>query len=130
MVLGQQFDGTNAPVVVVSPPPPKVSPPLLTAIQGGLRIYWDGTWDGGNVAPMDFARVTVYARPLASYVEPEPLNQAIIVGTFTFGIGYLLFSLLIPWALYIVNLVFSILGFVKVNSGGSYRYPVNFRFIK
>jgi uncharacterized Tic20 family protein len=54
----------------------------------------------------------------------------VIIGTFTFGIGYLLFSLLIPWALYIVNLVFSILGFVKVNSGGSYRYPVNFRFIK
>lgn len=54
----------------------------------------------------------------------------VIVGTFTFGIGYLLFSLLLPWALYIVNLVFSILGFVTVNGGGSYRYPVNFRFIK
>lgn len=54
----------------------------------------------------------------------------VIVGSFTFGIGYLLFSLLIPWALYIVNLVFSILGFVRVNSGGTYRYPINFRFIK
>lgn len=52
-----------------------------------------------------------------------------IVLAFT-GVGWLLFGLLIPWALYIVNLVFSILGFVKVNSGGSYRYPVNFRFIK
>jgi hypothetical protein len=46
------------------------------------------------------------------------------------GIGILLFGLLIPWVLYIVNLVFSILGFVRVNGGGSYRYPVNFRFIK
>jgi uncharacterized Tic20 family protein len=54
----------------------------------------------------------------------------VIIGSFTFGIGYLLFSLLIPWALYIVNLVFSILGFVRVNSGGTYRYPLNFRFIK
>ncbi|WP_431247422.1 DUF4870 domain-containing protein [Leifsonia xyli] len=54
----------------------------------------------------------------------------IIIGSFTYGIGYLLFGLLIPWALYIVNLVFSILGFVRVNSGGTYRYPVNFRFIK
>jgi uncharacterized Tic20 family protein len=44
-------------------------------------------------------------------------------------VGFI-FSLLIPWALYIVNLIFSILGFVKVNSGGTYRYPVNFRFIK
>jgi len=54
----------------------------------------------------------------------------LIIGGFTFGVGYLLFTLLIPWVLYIVNLVFSILGFVKVNGGGSYRYPVNFRFIK
>lgn len=54
----------------------------------------------------------------------------IIIGSFTYGIGYLLFGLLIPWALYIINLVFSILGFVRVNSGGTYRYPVNFRFIK
>lgn len=52
-----------------------------------------------------------------------------IILAFT-GVGWLIFGLLIPWALYIVNLVFSILGFVKVNSGGSYRYPVNFRFIK
>jgi len=44
-------------------------------------------------------------------------------------VGFI-FSLLIPWALYVVNLIFSILGFVKVNSGGAYRYPINFRFIK
>lgn len=36
-------------------------------------------------------------------------------------IGYL------PW---IINVVLSIMGGVKVNGGGSYRYPVNFRFIK
>lgn len=46
------------------------------------------------------------------------------------GVGWLIFGLLVPWLLYVVNLVFSILGFVKVNGGGTYRYPVNFRFIK
>ncbi|GAB3577767.1 hypothetical protein GCM10027406_12800 [Leifsonia lichenia] len=46
------------------------------------------------------------------------------------GFGWLIFGLLIPWVLYVVNLIFSILGFVKVNGGGTYRYPVNFRFIK
>ncbi|MFJ8893649.1 DUF4870 domain-containing protein [Leifsonia sp. NPDC102414] len=46
------------------------------------------------------------------------------------GFGWLIFGLLIPWILYVVNLIFSILGFVKVNGGGTYRYPVNFRFIK
>ncbi len=36
----------------------------------------------------------------------------------------------IAWLPYLINLVLSIIGGVKVNGGGSYRYPVNFRFIK
>lgn len=32
--------------------------------------------------------------------------------------------------LYVANLVFSILGFVAVNGGGAYRYPVAIRLIK
>ena len=35
------------------------------------------------------------------------------------------------WAvIWLVNAVFSILGFIRVNGGGSYRYPFAFRFIK
>ena len=47
-------------------------------------------------------------------------------------IGFIwgLISFLIWLALIIVNVVFSILGGVKVNAGGSYRYPVNIRWIK
>ncbi len=41
----------------------------------------------------------------------------------------LIFSLLL-FALAIVNIIFAILGGVKVNGGGSYRYPVNIRWIK
>jgi uncharacterized protein len=41
----------------------------------------------------------------------------------------IIFTLLV-WALLIVNLIFAILGGVKVNGGGSYRYPVNIRWIK
>jgi len=41
----------------------------------------------------------------------------------------LLLTLLI-WAVIIVNIIFAILGGVKVNGGGSYRYPVNIRWIK
>ena len=37
---------------------------------------------------------------------------------------------LIGWLLYIGNVVLSILGGVKVNGGGAYRYPFAFRFIK
>ena len=41
----------------------------------------------------------------------------------------LIFSILL-FALAIVNIIFAILGGVKVNGGGSYRYPVNIRWIK
>ena len=41
----------------------------------------------------------------------------------------IIFTLLI-WAVLIVNLIFAIMGGVKVNGGGSYRYPVNIRWIK
>jgi uncharacterized Tic20 family protein len=37
---------------------------------------------------------------------------------------------LLPWALYVVNVVFSVIGAVRVNSGGSYRYPYCLRLIK
>jgi uncharacterized protein len=36
----------------------------------------------------------------------------------------------LPWLWWIVNVVFSILGGVKVNGGGSYRYPFALRLIK
>jgi uncharacterized Tic20 family protein len=37
---------------------------------------------------------------------------------------------LIIWAVIIVNIIFAIMGGVKVNGGGSYRYPLNIRWIK
>jgi uncharacterized Tic20 family protein len=46
------------------------------------------------------------------------------LGIIGFLLGFVLF------ALWVVNIVFSIIGGVTVNSGGSYRYPINFRFIK
>lgn len=87
MILGEQFDGTNAPAVVTGPTPPQPLQPLVTPMPGGLRVYWDGTFTGGDVAPMDFARVLVYAVPSSVYTGPDPLNQAIVVGTFTSATG-------------------------------------------
>jgi uncharacterized Tic20 family protein len=46
-----------------------------------------------------------------------------------FGIASLLSAL--PWLLYVATIViFSIVGFTKVNAGGSYRYPFAIRLIK
>jgi uncharacterized Tic20 family protein len=36
----------------------------------------------------------------------------------------------LPWVLYLANVLFSILGGVKVNAGGAYRYPFAFRLVK
>jgi uncharacterized Tic20 family protein len=46
------------------------------------------------------------------------------VGTVAFIVGLLMF------AIYVVNVVFSILAGVAVYRGGSYRYPYNVRWIK
>jgi uncharacterized Tic20 family protein len=38
--------------------------------------------------------------------------------------------LIINFAVFVLNLIFSILGGVAVNNGQSYRYPINIRWIK
>ncbi len=37
---------------------------------------------------------------------------------------------LLLWFPYVVNVIFSIMGGVKVNGGGTYRYPVALRLVK
>lgn len=37
---------------------------------------------------------------------------------------------LVGWLIWVASVIFSILGGVKVQGGGSYRYPLSFRFIK
>ena len=51
-----------------------------------------------------------------------------IVSLVTFGIGALLGGLV--WIVWLAGVIFSILGGVKVNGGGSYRYPFAIRLIK
>lgn len=53
----------------------------------------------------------------------------IILSLITFGL-FGLISPLLFLALWAVQVIFSIMGGVKVNGGGSYRYPFALRFIK
>ncbi|MCU1417916.1 MAG: uncharacterized protein JWP32_2090 [Schumannella sp.] len=41
-----------------------------------------------------------------------------------------LIAWILPLAVYVISLIWSIIGFQKVNAGGSYRYPIAIRFIK
>ncbi|MDQ1582955.1 MAG: uncharacterized protein QOF36_1009 [Microbacteriaceae bacterium] len=55
------------------------------------------------------------------------LNTLLIVA----GVGFLaLIISLLPLFWWILNVIFSIMGGVKVNAGGSYRYPFAIRLIK
>lgn len=105
MIMGAQFDGTNASTVVVGPPPPVPLLPLVTEQGGALRVYWDGTFVDGAVAPMDFARVLVYAEPSSTYIAPAPLDQTIIVGQFASATGGEITAALNPGVEYVVYLV-------------------------
>lgn len=56
---------------------------------------------------------------------------AIASGAYYYGGGGITSVLwLLPAAAWVANVVFSILGFVKVNGGGSYRYPFALRLVK
>lgn len=56
----------------------------------------------------------------------------IITAALLFTDAYGLVSVLgfLPFLLWVANAIFSILGGVKVNGGGAYRYPVAIRLIK
>jgi len=86
-IFGKQFDGTHAPAIVGGPTPPQPNMPFVEALSGALRIYWDGTFEGGAVAPMDFARVVVYATPLEDFVFANALDQTIVVGEMSSATG-------------------------------------------
>lgn len=81
MVIGQQYDGTNAAAVVAGPTPPVPAGLSVTnETSGGLTVRWDGTFVDAVVAPMDFQRVTVHAIPTATWdgsLDPQTTDLAL-----------------------------------------------------
>jgi uncharacterized Tic20 family protein len=76
-----------------------------------------------------FAILWIVAQIIVAIITAIAVGAAIATGAYgATGITGILW--LLPGAVWVVNVIFSILGFVKVNSGGSYRYPFAFRFIK
>lgn len=68
-------------------------------------------------------QITIAIAQVANFI------LGIILTVVTFGLWSLLQGL-IAFALFVLSLILSIIAFSKVNAGGSYRYPVNIRFIK
>ncbi|SDH15577.1 hypothetical protein SAMN04489720_0236 [Agrococcus jejuensis] len=54
----------------------------------------------------------------------------LVIGTITSVIGVGLILLGLAWVPSVIGIIFAIIGAVRVNGGGSYRYPFNWRIIK
>lgn len=62
MVVGLQDDGGQATTVFNGPTPPTPTGYTVTVDHGSLTVHWDGDFEGGVVAPSDWARWTAYAQ--------------------------------------------------------------------
>ena len=93
---------------------------------------------GGILGPLPVIIIWLIFKdrgPKTNVEGKEALNWQI-----TFAIGWVVLLIVsivslgilffLPWIWWILNVVFSILGGVKVNGGGSYRYPFAIRLVK
>ncbi|MBO1768961.1 DUF4870 domain-containing protein [Agrococcus sp. TF02-05] len=105
----------------------------------GLSTIVTGGW-GGWIGPLIVFLIYKDRSAFARQESKEALNFGIfmtiltigliVVGTILsfVGIGFLL--LMIWWVPGLLQVIFSIIGGVRVNAGGSYRYPFNWRLVK
>lgn len=112
MVIGRQFDDTNAAAVVTGPTPPIPSTPGVFSSPGAIRVYWDGTFANALVAPMDFSRVTIHVMPVAEYDDAtfDPTNQAYIYGSIEQATGGEISPILEPGEYAVVLVTWTIAG--------------------
>lgn len=104
---------------------------LSTIVTGGF-----GGWIGPLIVYMIYKDRSAFAKQESK----EALNFGIfmtilavgliVIGTLTsiIGIGFLLLG--IYWVPALLQVIFSIIGAMRVNGGGSYRYPFNWRMVK
>ena len=89
----------------------------LTRQESKEALNWQITWIAGFIVLNIISTIVTVA----------------VVATDPFGAGALLVSTVfgfLVFAVYALNLVLSIIGGVKVNGGGAYRYPFAIRLIK
>lgn len=82
--IGKQVDGTNTVVQHNGPPPPSPSRPLVTPGTESAKVFWDGEWSGGSVAPLDLTRIDVH---LIADLDIDPLTQPAVASIAAAGWG-------------------------------------------
>lgn len=84
-VIGNQGDGSYGSRVILSPPQPTPTAPILPAADGDERVatVFAVRWDGGivqGVVPVVHGRVDVWTQKLAQGEEPDP-SAAVLSGS-------------------------------------------------
>lgn len=93
----------------------------LTRQESKEALNWQITWIGASIILNIVLSIISGVIIAATLTSVSGVSSALALsGLFQF-IGFL------P---YLINVIFSIIGGVKVNGGGAYRYPVAVRFIK
>ena len=129
---------------MTTPTPQPAAPQPAAPLTEAEDKQWASFAHFGNIlsfiAPLIIWLIFKDRGPLTNQEAKESLNFQITVAIFVVGlyiigtitafifIGFLFYFL--AWAVQIVGLIFAIIAGVKVNSGGTYRYFFNFRFIK
>ena len=92
----------------------------LTRQESKEALNWQITWIAASI-------VLNIVSTIVSTIALATATSLAAIGTASLISGLFGFIALLP---YLINVVFSIIGGVKVNGGGAYRYPVALRFIK
>lgn len=88
-----------------------------TRVESKEALNWQITW---IAAAIILAIINAIVTAIALVSAPNYAVYTIVTGLFGF----------IAFLPYIINVILSIVGGVKVNGGGSYRYPFAIRLIK
>lgn len=121
--VGEQFDGTVTMAAVGGLTPPSPLMPLIEAVSGGLRIYWDGTFASGETTPMNFRRVTFHA--VTDVALFDALDPAQICGEITIATGGEIFAALPPVEHFIFAVSWSDAGKFSVESDPAFGTPLS-----
>lgn len=106
---------------------------LSTVVTGGF-----GGWIGPLIVYMIYKDRSAFAKQESKEALNFGIFSAIlalaisVIGTILAAVtfGLLFFIPMLWWVPALLQVIFSIIGAMRVNSGGSYRYPFNWRLVK
>ncbi|WP_461634950.1 zinc ribbon domain-containing protein [Glutamicibacter soli] len=79
-IVGEQHDGTHAPVTVNGPPPPEPAAPVITAGISSVEARWSGKFAADALSPMDFSHVALHAARAEVFAPSNETQLATITG--------------------------------------------------